>query len=45
METDKPFYERGLEIAELFCNRRWALDLLVYTPEEFAHQKRSSGLF
>lgn len=43
METDKPFYERGLEIAELFCNRRWALDLLVYAPEEFARQKAVLG--
>jgi predicted nucleotidyltransferase len=43
METDKPFYERGLAIAALFRDRRWAMDLLVYTPEEFAKQRRVLG--
>lgn len=43
METDKPFYERGLGIAELFRSRRWAMDLLVYTPEEFASLKEIRG--
>ncbi|PYY14311.1 MAG: nucleotidyltransferase domain-containing protein [Acidobacteria bacterium] len=43
METDKPFYERGMPIAALFRDRRWAMDLLVYTPEEFAEQRRVSG--
>ena len=43
LETDKPFYERGVEIAALFRDRRWAMDLLVYTPEEFAEQRRVFG--
>ena len=43
MESDKPFYERGLGIAALFRDRRWALDLLVYTPNEFAFLKQVFG--
>ena len=43
METDKPFYERGLAIAEMFRGRRWAMDLLVYTPEEFARLREIGG--
>jgi hypothetical protein len=40
METDQPFYERGLGIAALFRDRRWAMDLLVHTPEEFAELRK-----
>jgi predicted nucleotidyltransferase len=43
MESEKPFYERGLGIAALFRNRKWALDLLVYTPDEFATLKQVFG--
>jgi predicted nucleotidyltransferase len=43
METDQPFYQRGLAIAELFRTRRWAMDLLVYTPEEFARLREVVG--
>lgn len=43
MESDKPFYERGLGIAEMFRNRKWAMDLLVYTPQEFAELTQVFG--
>ena len=43
METEKPFYERGLGIAALFRNRKWAMDLLVYTPEEFDDLRQVFG--
>jgi predicted nucleotidyltransferase len=43
METDEPFYERGLAIAGLFRDRKWAMDLLVYTPREFDESKKIFG--
>jgi predicted nucleotidyltransferase len=39
METDKSFWERSAEVGKLFIPRDWALDLLVYTPEELATEK------
>jgi len=35
MESSEPFYLRGLGIVTLFRDRRWAMDLLVCTPNEF----------
>jgi uncharacterized protein len=43
METDKPFYERGLGIVGLFRDRKWAMDLLVYPPQEFAELTQVFG--
>src|SRR5436309_1546904 len=43
MESDKPFYERGRGIAALFRNRKWAMDLLVYTSQEFDDLKQVLG--
>ena len=43
MESDQPFYKRGLGIAALFRDRRWAMDLLVYTPEEFQELSKVFG--
>ena len=43
METEKPFYERGIGIAALFRDRRWAMDLLVYTPKEFRELSKVFG--
>jgi predicted nucleotidyltransferase len=39
MESDKSFWERSNEVGRLFIPRDWALDLLVYTPEELATEK------
>jgi predicted nucleotidyltransferase len=39
MESDKSFSERTAEVAKLFIPRDWAMDLLVYTPEELASEK------
>lgn len=39
MESEKSFSERTAEVGKLFVPRDWALDLLVYTPEELAAEK------
>lgn len=43
LESDKPFWERTIEVGKLFVPRDWALDLLVYTPEEFVEHKQVFG--
>jgi predicted nucleotidyltransferase len=43
LESEKPFWERTIEVGRLFVPRDWALDLLVYTPEEFAEEQRCFG--
>ena len=43
MESNEPFYQRGLGIAALFRDRRWAMDLLVYTPDEFRELSKVFG--
>ena len=43
LESEKPFWERTIEVGKLFVPRNWALDLLVYTPEEFAEEQRVFG--
>lgn len=45
MESAKPFWERTIEVGKLFVPRDWALDLLVYTPEEFAQEQSVWGTF
>ena len=34
METELPFYERMRRVSEVFGLRPFAMDVLVYTPEE-----------
>jgi len=34
MDSDKSPPERAIEVSRLFGLRRWALDLVVYTPQE-----------
>lgn len=41
METDDPPAERDFKIRSLFPERRWGLDLLVYTPRETAARRGS----
>src|SRR5579859_817719 len=43
METDRPFFERSVDIQAIFGLRDWAMDLLVYTPSEYAEQKAIWG--
>ena len=43
METDRPFFERSVDVQSIFGLRDWAMDLLVYTPQEFAQQKAIWG--
>ena len=43
LESEKPFWERTIEVGRLFVPRDWALDLLVYTPEEFAEHQQVWG--
>ena len=43
MRTDKPFAERTIEVDSIFGLRDWAMDIVVYTPQEFAHQQKVWG--
>lgn len=43
METDRPFFQRSVDVQSIFGLRDWAMDLLVYTPEEYAQQKAIWG--
>jgi predicted nucleotidyltransferase len=36
METDKPFYERMVEVDKVFGLRSWPMDLVVYSRELMA---------
>ena len=46
LETDRPFIERGTLLGGLFDALPVPLDLLVYTPEEFARGlARGVGIF
>ena len=40
METDDPPSERVRAIDALFGLRRWAMDLVVYTPQEVEQQRQ-----
>jgi uncharacterized protein len=45
-KTDRPFVDRGLDLAPLLDALPVAVDVLVYTPEEFAAaMKRGVGIF
>lgn len=43
MESSKPFWERTGDVGALFIPRDWALDLLVYTPDELAQERKTWG--
>jgi predicted nucleotidyltransferase len=43
MESHKSFWERTGDVGALFLPRDWALDLLVYTPEELAQERKIWG--
>ena len=43
MNTDKPFTERTIELDSIFGLRDWAMDIVVYTPEEFAEKQNVWG--
>lgn len=43
MESDKPFLQRTVEVNEVFGLRTWPMDLLVYTPAEFAASRKVFG--
>lgn len=34
-KSDRDFFDRTLEVSELFLRRSFSMDLLVYTPEEW----------
>ena len=34
MESDKPAPDRARDVSRLFGLRKWAMDVVVYTPEE-----------
>ena len=41
METDGPPWERRRRIEELFEQRWWPMDILVYSPQEGAARRKS----
>ena len=41
MDSDAKPHERRTQIRSLFPDRRWAMDILVYTPQEVAERKNS----
>lgn len=43
MESQKSFWERTGDVGALFVPRDWALDLLVYTPEELEQERKTWG--
>ena len=43
METSKTPPERAIEVASLFGLRPWALDVVVYTPEEARKLRKKTG--
>lgn len=44
MESADPPHERKCKIRALFPDRRWGLDLVVYTPAEVAKYRPMRGL-
>lgn len=40
MESDLPPRQRENQIDELFADRNWSLDVVVYTPSEAAERRR-----
>jgi uncharacterized protein len=44
MQSDKPMLQRMLEVDSIFGFRRWAMDVIVYTPEEFERGSHDVGL-
>jgi len=44
MDSSDPPHERKLKIRSLFRNRRWGLDLVVYTPAEVLKYRPMRGL-
>ncbi len=43
MDTDKRPPERSIEISRLFGLRNWAMDVIVYTPDEVRRLKSIHG--
>jgi len=43
MESDKSPWDRIRDVSRLFSRRRWAMDLVVYTPEEVRRFKDVLG--
>lgn len=41
MESDKRPWQRRMQIASLFRQRTWPMDILVYTPEEVEERRDS----
>lgn len=43
MESDRSPWDRIRDVSRLFARRRWAMDLVVYTPEEVRQFKGMLG--
>ena len=43
MESDKPWHQRVVEMQSVFSDRDWAMDILVFTPEEMERERGFLG--
>jgi uncharacterized protein len=43
MQTERRPVDRMVAVGELFPQRRWPLDVVVYTPEEVARDRHIAG--
>ncbi len=43
MESDKPWYQRIVDMQSVFATRDWAMDILVFTPEEMERERNFSA--
>ena len=43
MESDKSPPQRAMDVSQIFGLRKWAMDLVVYTPEEVQRMKDVVG--
>jgi predicted nucleotidyltransferase len=43
MNTEQDFIDRMVSVREIFGLRRWAMDVIVYTPEEYERDLQIIG--
>jgi uncharacterized protein len=45
MESELPPFQRAVAVSRAFSSRDWAMDILVYTPEEIRRLRQQFGSF
>lgn len=43
MESEKPWYQRVVDVQMVFADRDWAMDILVFTPDEMDREREFLG--